>query len=96
MGGVGKAYIYRLVGVPVEPKFTSRPGFRTTLSIRHVRILDAGNHATEVAEALAKAWPFYLDLVVYMYDVTDVTTLWSLLEIERHMQSRDASLTTDV
>jgi hypothetical protein len=91
VGGVGKTtYIYRLVGVPIQPKTTLRPGmYRTTIRELPVCILDVpGHRAIEVADALARAWPYYLDLAIYMYDVTDAYTLQSLLDIEQHLRSK--------
>ncbi|ABL88756.1 Miro domain protein [Pyrobaculum islandicum DSM 4184] len=91
VGGVGKTtYIYRLIGVPVQPKTTLRPGiYRGVINSVVMCILDIpGDSATEIAEALAKAWPFYLDLAIFMYDVTDVSTLYALLDIEKHLTSR--------
>jgi len=91
VGGVGKTtYIYRLVGVPIQPKTTLRPGmYRTTIRETPVCILDVpGHRAIEVADALARAWPYYLDLAIYMYDVTDAYTLQSLLDIEQHLRSK--------
>lgn len=88
IGGVGKTtYIYRLVGVPVRLKTTLRPAiYKTAVGGTSVCILDVpGHHAAEVAEALAKSWPYYLDLVIYMYDVTDAYTLQNILDRpERH------------
>ncbi|ACB39571.1 Rab family GTPase [Pyrobaculum neutrophilum] len=91
VGGVGKTtYIYRLVGVPVQPKTTLRPGiYRWSLEGIPLCIVDIpGDKALEVADALARAWPFYFDLAVFMYDVTDVNTLHALLEINSHLRGR--------
>ncbi len=63
--------------------------YRTTIRELPVCILDVpGYRAIEVADALARSWPYYLDLAVYMYDVTDTYTLRSLLDIEQHLWSK--------
>jgi len=87
VGGVGKTtYIYRLLGLSKVPKVTKRPRFyELRIGDLELFLLDApGQYAAEVAALYNEAVKTYgaqIDLVVYMYDVTDRRTLEELLHL---------------
>jgi len=86
-GGVGKTtYIYRLLGLSRTPRVTRRPQFYVLrVGDMELFLLDApGQYAAEVVALYNEAVKTYgaqIDLIVYMYDVTDRRTLEELLQI---------------
>jgi len=84
---VGKTtYIYRLLGLSKEPRVTRRPRFYVLrVGDLELFLLDApGQFAAEVAALYNEAVKTYgaqIDLIAYMYDVTDRRTLEELLQI---------------
>jgi len=84
---VGKTtYIYRLLGLSKVPKVTKRPRFYVLrVGDLELFLLDApGQYAAEVAALYNEAVRMYgaqIDLVAYMYDVTDRRTLEELLQL---------------
>jgi len=87
VGGVGKTtYIYRLLGLSREPRVTRRPRFYVLrVGDLELFLLDApGQYAIEVAALYNEAVRTYgaqIDLVAYMYDVTNRHTLEELLQL---------------
>ena len=91
VGGVGKTtYVFRLLGLTLKPKATLRPGiYRLYLKDRVVDFIDVpGQVATEVARNFAKAWTFYVDLMIYMYSLTDQYTLYAIAELHSALLDR--------
>jgi len=84
---VGKTtYIYRLLGLSREPRVTRRPQFYVLkVGDMELFLLDApGQYAAEVVALYNEAVKTYgaqIDLVAYMYDVTDRRTLEELLQL---------------
>jgi GTPase SAR1 family protein len=94
VGGVGKTtYVFRLLGLSLRPRATLRPGiYRLYLRDKEVDFIDVpGQVATEVARNFAKTWTFYVDLMIYMYDLTDQTSLYAIAEL--HSALLDRSIT---
>jgi len=83
---VGKTtYIYRLLGLSKVPKVTRRPQFYVLrVGDMELFLLDApGQYAAEVVALYNEAVKTYgaqIDLIVYVYDVTDRRTLEELLQ----------------
>ncbi|CCC81381.1 Rab family GTPase [Thermoproteus tenax] len=93
VGGVGKTtYIYRLLGLSLKPRITLRPGvYRYYYGDYEMDVIDVpGQLAREVALNFSRTWSFYVDLMVYMYDVTDPASLRAVAEI--HSALLDAGL----
>lgn len=91
VGGVGKTtYVFRLLGLSLKPKATLRPGiYRLYLRDREIDFIDVpGQLATEVARNFSKAWTFYVDLMIYMYDVTDQSSLYAIAELHSALLDR--------
>jgi len=91
VGGVGKTtYVFRLLGLSLKPRATLRPGiYRMYLSDKEIDFIDVpGQVATEVARNFAKAWTFYVDLMIYMYDVTDQSSLYAIAELHSALLDR--------
>jgi GTPase SAR1 family protein len=91
VGGVGKTtYVFRLLGLSLKPRATLRPGiYRLYLKDREVDFIDVpGQVATEVARNFAKAWTFYVDLMIYMYDLTDQSSLYAIAELHSALLDR--------
>jgi len=91
VGGVGKTtYIYRLLGLSLRPRTTLRPGlYRLYLNDREIDLVDVpGQAALEVARNFARTWTFYVDLMIYMYDLTDQATLYAIAEIHSALLDR--------
>jgi GTPase SAR1 family protein len=91
VGGVGKTtYVFRLLGLSIKPRATLRPGiYRMYLSDRELDFIDVpGQVATEVARNFAKAWTFYVDLMIYMYDLTDQASLYAIAELHSALLDR--------
>ncbi|AET32098.1 Rab family GTPase [Pyrobaculum ferrireducens] len=94
VGGVGKTtYVFRLLGLSIKPRATLRPGiYRMYLSDRELDFIDVpGQVATEVARNFAKAWTFYVDLMIYMYDLTDQASLYAIAELHSALLDRGIS-----
>nr|WP_320056657.1 GTPase domain-containing protein [Pyrobaculum calidifontis] len=87
VGGVGKTtYIYRLLGLSRTPRVTRRPQFYALrVGDMELFLLDApGQYAAEVVALYNEAVKTYgaqIDLIAYMYDVTDRRTLEELLQL---------------
>jgi GTPase SAR1 family protein len=91
VGGVGKTtYVFRLLGLSLKPRATLRPGiYRLYLRGKWVDFIDVpGQVATEVARNFAKAWTFYVDLMIYMYDLTDQSSLYAIAELHSALLDR--------
>jgi GTPase SAR1 family protein len=91
VGGVGKTtYVFRLLGLFFKPRATLRPGiYRMYLKDREVDFIDVpGQVVTEVARNFAKTWTFYVDLMIYMYDLTDQTSLYAIAELHSALLDR--------
>jgi GTPase SAR1 family protein len=91
VGGVGKTtYVFRLLGLSLKPRATLRPGiYRLYLSDKEVDFIDVpGQVATEVARNFAKVWTFYVDLMMYMYDLTDESSLYAIAELHSALLDR--------
>ncbi|MEM1663648.1 MAG: GTPase domain-containing protein [Pyrobaculum sp.] len=91
VGGVGKTtYVFRLLGLSIKPRVTLRPGiYRLYLRERELDLIDVpGQVAVEVARNFSKSWSFYVDLMIYMYDVTDQTTLYAISELHSALLDR--------
>ncbi len=89
VGGVGKTtYVFRLLGLSLKPRATLRPGiYRLYLRDKEVDFIDVpGQVATEVARNFAKAWT--LDLMMYMYDLTDQSSLSAIAELHSALLDR--------
>ena len=94
VGGVGKTtYVFRLLGLSIKPRATLRPGiYRMYLSDRELDFIDVpGQVATEVARNFSKAWTFYVDLMIYMYDLTDQASLYAIAELHSALLDRGIS-----
>jgi GTPase SAR1 family protein len=93
VGGVGKTtYIYRLLGLSLRPRVTLRPGiYRYYYGDYEMDVIDVpGQLAREVALNFSRMWSFYVDLLAYMYDVTDPSSLRAIADI--HSALLDAGL----
>jgi len=91
VGGVGKTtYVFRLLGLSIKPKATLRPGiYRMYLNDRELDFIDVpGQVATEVAKNFSKTWTFYVDLMIYMYDLTDQASLYAIAELHSALLDR--------
>jgi GTPase SAR1 family protein len=91
VGGVGKTtYVFRLLGLSLKPRATLRPGiYRLYLRDKEVDFIDVpGQVAVEVARNFAKAWTFYVDLMIYMYDLTDQSSLYAIAELHSALLDR--------
>ena len=91
MGGVGKTtYVFRLLGLSLRPRTTLRPGiYRMYLKEKEVDFIDVpGQLASEVAKNFAKTWTFYVDLMIYMYDLTDQSSLYAIAELHSALLDR--------
>jgi GTPase SAR1 family protein len=91
VGGVGKTtYVFRLLGLFLKPRATLRPGiYRLYLRDKEVDFIDVpGQVAAEVARNFAKAWIFYVDLMIYMYDLTDQSSLYAIAELHSALLDR--------
>ncbi|MEZ0319570.1 MAG: GTPase domain-containing protein [Pyrobaculum sp.] len=91
VGGVGKTtYVFRLLGLSLRPRATLRPGiYRLYLRDKEVDFIDVpGQVAVEVARNFSKTWTFYVDLMIYMYDVTDQSSLYALAELHSALLDR--------
>jgi len=91
VGGVGKTtFVYRLLGLSLRPRVTLRPGvYRMFLGDREINLIDVpGQMATEVAKNFARMWTFNVDLMIYMYDLTDHQTLHAIAEIHSALLDR--------
>ncbi|MCU7786669.1 GTPase domain-containing protein [Pyrobaculum sp. 3827-6] len=94
VGGVGKTtYVFRLLGLSIKPRATLRPGlYRMYLSDRELDFIDVpGQVAVEVARNFSKAWTFYVDLMIYMYDLTDQASLYAIAELHSALLDRGIS-----
>lgn len=94
MGGVGKTtYVFRILGLSLKPRATLRPGiYRMYLKDKEVDFIDVpGQLAIDVAKNFSKTWSFYVDLMVYMYDLTDQTTLYAIAELHSALLDRGIS-----
>jgi len=79
-------YLYRLLGLSRTPRATRRPQFYVLrVGDLELFLLDApGQYAAEVAALYNEAVKTYgaqIDLIAYMYDVTDRRTLEELLQL---------------
>jgi len=87
VGGVGKTtYIYRLLGLSREPRASRRPRFYALrVGGLELLLLDApGRRAARAAALYGEAVRVYgaqVDLIAFMYDVTDRRTLEELLRL---------------
>jgi GTPase SAR1 family protein len=91
VGGVGKTTLaYRLLGLSITPTVTLRPGmYRLYIAGREVNLIDVpGQYVVEVVYNFARMWTFYVDKVVYMYDVLRYDTLKALTEIHSGLLER--------
>lgn len=91
VGGVGKTtYIYRLLGLSLKPRVTLRPGiYRYYYGGYEMDVIDVpGQLAREVALNFSRMWSFYVDLMVYMYDATDPSTLRAIADIHTALMDR--------
>jgi GTPase SAR1 family protein len=91
VGGVGKTtYIYRLLGLSLRPRVTLRPGiYRYYYGDYEMDVIDVpGQLAREVAVNFSRMWSFYVDLMVYMYDVTDPPSLHAIADIHSALMDR--------
>jgi GTPase SAR1 family protein len=91
VGGVGKTtYVFRLLGLSLKPRATLRPGiYRLYLRDKEVDFIDVpGQVAAEVARNFAKTWTFYVDLMIYMYDLTDQSSLYAIAELHSALLDR--------
>lgn len=91
VGGVGKTtYVFRVLGLSLKPRATMRPGiYRMYLRDREIDLIDVpGQVVTEVAKNFSRAWTFYVDLMIYMYDVTDRESLYAIAELHSALLDR--------
>jgi GTPase SAR1 family protein len=91
VGGVGKTtYVFRLLGLSLKPRTTLRPGiYRLYLRDKEVDFIDVpGQMVAEVVRNFAKAWIFYVDLMIYMYDLTDQSSLYAIAELHSALLDR--------
>lgn len=91
VGGVGKTtYVFRLLGLSLKPRATLRPGiYRLYLGDKEIDFIDVpGQVATEVARNFSRAWSFYVDLMIYMYDLTDQSSLYAIAELHSALLDR--------
>jgi GTPase SAR1 family protein len=91
VGGVGKTtYVFRLLGLSLKPRTTLRPGiYRLYLRDKEVDFIDVpGQVVAEVVRNFAKAWIFYVDLMIYMYDLTDQSSLYAIAELHSALLDR--------
>jgi GTPase SAR1 family protein len=91
VGGVGKTTLaYRLMGLSIRPTVTLRPGvYRLYIANIEVNLIDVpGQYVVEVVYSFARMWTFYVDKVVYMYDVLHYDTLKALVEIHSGLLDR--------
>ncbi|MFN3804033.1 MAG: Rab family GTPase [Pyrobaculum sp.] len=91
IGGVGKTtYVFRLLGLSLRPRATLRPGiYRLYLKDREIDFIDVpGQLAVDVARNFSRSWSFYVDLMIYMYDLTDQTTLYAIAELHSALLDR--------
>lgn len=82
--------MFRLLGLSLKPRATLRPGiYRLYLRDKEVDFIDVpGQVAAEVARNFAKAWTFYVDLMIYMYDLTDQSSLYAIVELHSALLDR--------
>jgi len=94
VGGVGKTtYVFRLLGLSLKPRATLRPGiYRMYLRDKEIDFIDVpGQVATEVARNFSRSWTFYVDLMIYMYDLTDQSSLYAIAELHSALLDRGIS-----
>ena len=98
VGGVGKTtIIMRLIGLDsVEVRATLRPGlyslFLDELGDEEVLLFDPpGQVIEEVVGELAQTWRSPPDLIAYVYDLTDSSTLDALYRIHERVVSAGLS-----
>lgn len=59
------------------------------LKEKEVDFIDVpGQLASEVAKNFAKTWTFYVDLMIYMYDLTDQSSLYAIAELHSALLDR--------
>ena len=87
VGGVGKTtLIFRLLDVRADPNATPVVGvYKLFLSEGpDIIIIDVpGQKVHEIVERVVPLWDFPLDLVIYMFDMSDPLTARELLELKR-------------
>lgn len=91
VGGVGKTTLaYRLMGLSLKPRVTLRPGvYRIFLEGWEVNIIDVpGQYVYEVVQSFVRMSTFFVDKVLYMYDVIQYDTLQSIVEIHSKLLDR--------
>ncbi|MFN3803558.1 MAG: Rab family GTPase [Pyrobaculum sp.] len=91
VGGVGKTTLaYRLMGLSLKPRVTLRPGvYRIFLESWEVNIIDVpGQYVYQVVQNFVRMSTFFVDKVLYMYDVTQYDTLQSIVEIHSRLLDR--------
>lgn len=83
-------YVFRLLGLSLKPRATLRPGiYRLYLSDKEVDFIDVpGQVAADVARNFSRTWSFYVDLMIYMYDVTDQASLYAIAELHSALLDR--------
>lgn len=84
VGGVGKTTLaYRVIGLSERPVMTLRPSYyRLYIGDLELDLVDVpGQRAYEVAMKFASFKVSIIDRLIYLYDVTNQETLYSISEI---------------
>jgi len=84
VGGVGKSTLaYRVIGLSERPVMTLRPSYyRLYIGDLELDLVDVpGQRAYEVAMKFASFKVSIIDRLIYLYDVTNQETLYSISEI---------------
>jgi len=94
VGGVGKTtIIMRLLGLDtVSVRATLRPGlyslFLDEMEDEEILLFDPpGQVIEEIVETLAQTWRSPPDAIVYVYDLTDSSTLDALYQIHKRVEA---------
>lgn len=99
VGGVGKTtFAYRILGVSDVPVLTLRPSYyRLYIGDLEVDLVDVpGQRVFEVALKFASFKVTVLDRAIYMYDVTNFETLYSLAELHSIFLDRRSQVAKEV
>ncbi len=87
VGGVGKTtLVFRLLDVRADPNATPVVGIYKVFLAEgpDIIIIDVpGQKVHEIVERVVPLWDFPLDLIVYMFDMSDPLTAGELLELKR-------------
>ncbi len=90
VGGVGKTTLaYRSMGLSLRPRVTLRPGVYKLYLDRGVNIIDVpGQYVFEVIHNFVRMATFFVDKVLYVYDVTQQDTLYAIAEMHSRLLDR--------